>query len=110
MLRVGDTLVPMIFMSDGTHLSIVTCHKPEWSVYLKVGNLSAKIRQILSMDGTVMVTFQPRPIKNCNSSQKQLDEKRQTKREVLNTVLQCILQPLNIRQNPSTTNRYYNVL
>jgi len=30
MLRVGDTLVPLIFMSDGTHLLNVSGVKTEW--------------------------------------------------------------------------------
>jgi hypothetical protein len=31
-LRLGDTLVPLIFMSDGTHLSNVAGDKKEWPV------------------------------------------------------------------------------
>ena len=45
-LRVGDTLVPLIIMSDGTHLSKFAGDKNEWPVYITIGNLSAKLRQM----------------------------------------------------------------
>ena len=45
-LRVGDTLVPLIFMSDGTHLSNFASDKIVWPVFMKIGNLSSKIRQM----------------------------------------------------------------
>jgi hypothetical protein len=45
-LRVGDTVVPVIFMSDITHLSNFAGDKKEWSVYMTIGNLSSKIRQM----------------------------------------------------------------
>ena len=46
MLRVGDTLVSMIILSDGTHLSNSADDKTEWPVYMTIGNLSSKIRQM----------------------------------------------------------------
>jgi len=45
-LRVGDTLVPLIIMSDGTHLSNFAGDRIEWPVFIKIGNLSSKIRQM----------------------------------------------------------------
>jgi len=38
--RVGDTLVPLIFMSDGTHLSNSAGNKKVWPVYMTIGNLT----------------------------------------------------------------------
>jgi len=49
-------------------------------------------------------------IKNRNILHKQLDERWQTNRGVLNKVLWWVLQPLIIEYNPSTKNKYYNVL
>jgi len=43
-LRVRDTLVPLIFMSDGTHLSNFAGDKKERPVYMTIGNRSSKIR------------------------------------------------------------------
>jgi len=110
MLRVGDTLVPLIFMSDGTHLSNFAGDKKEWPVYMTIGNLSSKIRQTPSTHSVIMVALLPIPIKNRNIPQKRLDEQRQTNREVLNEVLRRPLQPLTFKQNPSAGSGYYNVL
>jgi len=65
-LRVGDTLVPLIFMSDGMHLSNFAGDKKEWPVYMKIGNLSSKIRQTPSTHSVVMVALLLIPIKNRN--------------------------------------------
>jgi hypothetical protein len=109
MLRVGDTLVPLNFMSDGTHLSNFAGDKKEWPLYMTIGNLSSKIRQTPSTHSVGMVTLLPIPIMNCNILQKRLDEQRQTNREVLNEVLRWLLQPLTFKQNSSTRSGYYNV-
>ena len=110
MLRVGDTLLPKMFMSNGTHLSNYAGDKKAWPVYLTIGNVSSKICQMPSMHSVVMVTFQRIPIKNCPIRQKRLDEQRHTEREVLNEVLHRVLQPLTCKQNPSANGGYYNVL
>jgi hypothetical protein len=65
-LRVGDTLVPLIFMSDGTHLSNFVSDKKEWPVYMTIGNVSSKIRQMPSTHSVVMVALLPIQIKNRN--------------------------------------------
>jgi len=101
MLRVWDTLVPLIFMSDGTHLSNFAADKNEWPVDMTSGNISSKIRRMPSTHSVVMVALLPIPIKNHNIPQKRLDEQRQTNREVLNDVLWQLLQPLTIKHNPS---------
>jgi len=77
-LRVGDTLVPLIFMSDGTHLSNFAGDNKVWPVYMTIGNLSSKIRQMPSKHSVVMVALLPNPIKNRNIPQKRLDEQPQT--------------------------------
>ena len=46
MLTVGDTQVPLIFRSDGTHLLHFASNKPEWPGYMQIGNLYSKIRQM----------------------------------------------------------------
>jgi len=107
---VGDTLVPLIFMSDGTYLSNFAGDKKEWPVYMTIGNLSSKIRQIPSTHSVVMVALLPIPIKNRNIPRNRLDEQWQTNREVLNEVLRRVLHPLTFKQNPSAESGYYNVL
>jgi hypothetical protein len=106
---VGDTLVSLIFMSDGTHLSNFARDKTEWPVYMTIGNLSSKIRQMPSTHSVVMVALLPIPIKKRNVPQKRLHEQRQTNRVVQNKVLRRLLQPLTFKHNPSTESGYYNV-
>jgi len=36
----GDTVVPMIFLSDATHLTNFSGDKKAWPVYMTIGNLS----------------------------------------------------------------------
>src|SRR5882757_11365679 len=100
MLRLGDTLVPLIFMSDGPHLSNFAGDKKEWAVYMTIGNLSSKIRQMPLAHTVVMVALLPILIKNRNIPQKWLDEQRQTNHEVLNEVLRRVLQPPTFILNP----------
>jgi hypothetical protein len=100
-LRLGDTLVPLIFMSDGTHLSNCAGDKKEWPVYMTIDNLSSKIRQMPSTHSVVMVALLPIPIKNRNIPQKRLDVQRQTNREVLYDVLRRVLQPLTFNTIPT---------
>ena len=45
-LTVWDALVPLIFMSDRTHLSNFAGDKIELPVYMTISNLSSKIRQM----------------------------------------------------------------
>jgi hypothetical protein len=65
-------------MSDGTHLSNFAGDKKEWPLYMTIGNLWAKIRQMPSTNSVVMVTLLPIPIKNRNIPHKRLDGQRQT--------------------------------
>jgi hypothetical protein len=109
-LRLGDTLVPLIFKFDRTHLSNFAGDKKEWPVYMTIGNLSSKIRQMPSTHAVLIVALLPIPVTNSNIPQKWLDKQRQTNQEVMNKVLRQVLQPLIFKQNPNAESRYYNVL
>jgi hypothetical protein len=109
-LRLGDTLVPLIFLSDRTHLSNFAGDKKEWPVYMTLGNLSSKICQMPSAHTVVMVALLPIPIKNHNIPKKWLDKQRQTNRKVTNEVLRWVLQPLTFKQNPNVESGNYNFL
>jgi len=97
-------------MSDGTHLSNFAGNKKEWPVYMTIGNVSSKLRQMPSKNSVVMVALLPIRIKNCNIPHKRLDEQRQTNQEVLNVVLRRELHPLTFKKHPSAESGYYNVL
>jgi hypothetical protein len=107
---VGETLVPFIFLSNGTHLSNFAGDKKQWTVYMTVGNQSLEIRPMSSTHSIVMVALLPIPIKNRNIPQKRLDEQRQTNRPVLKEVLTRVLKHLTCKHNPSTESGYYNAL
>jgi hypothetical protein len=77
MLRLGDTLVPLIFMSNGTNLSNFDGDMTEWPVYMTIGSLFCNIRQMPSTHTFVIVVLLQIPIKNRNTHQKMLDEQRQ---------------------------------
>ena len=106
----GDTQVPLIFMSDGTHFSNFARVTQEWPVYITIGNPSSKICQTPSTHSVVMVALLPSPIKIHNIPQKRMDDQRQTNRQVLKEVLWRVLQPLTFKQHPSADSGYYNVL
>jgi hypothetical protein len=78
MVRLGDTLVPLTFMSDGTHLSNIAGDKKEWPAYMTIRNLSPKVCQMLLTHSVVMVALLLNAIKNRNFPQKRLDEQRHT--------------------------------
>jgi len=109
MVRVRDTLIPLIFKSNGTHLSNFVGDKNDWPVYMTIGNLSSKMHLTPSTHSVVMVALLPIPIKNHNIREKRLDELGQRVREVLNKELRWLLQPLIFTPNPSSGSRYYNV-
>jgi len=75
-LRVGHTLVPLIFMSDGTYPSNFAFNEKEWPVYMTISKLSETIRQMPSTHTVVMVALLPNPIENRNISQRRLGEQQ----------------------------------
>jgi len=109
-LRLRDELVPLIVMSDGTHLSNFTTDKKVWPVYMTIRNSSSKIHQMPAAHTVLMVAHLPIPKHNRKIPQKRLDVQWQTHGEVLNEVLWHVLQPLTFKLNPSAESGYYNVL
>jgi len=105
MLRVRDTLVPLISMSGGTHHSNFAGDKQQCPAYMTIGNQSSKIPQMPSKHSIVIVALLPIPINIRNIPPKRLDEQWQTNREVLNNVLREVLQPLNFEQDPGRQER-----
>jgi hypothetical protein len=56
----------MIIMSDGAHVSNFADDKKEWHVYMTIGNLSSKIRQMLGKHTVAIDPLPSIPIKNHN--------------------------------------------
>jgi hypothetical protein len=97
MLRVGDNLVPLIFMSGGTYHLIVAGDKTMWPVYMTIGNLSWKLRQMPSTHSIVLVALLLIAITPNTIPQTRLDLQQHTHREVLDEVLQSVLLPLTLK-------------
>jgi hypothetical protein len=102
MLTVGDTLVPLIFMSDGTRLLNFAGDKNERPIYMAIGNHYSKICQMPAMHSVLIGSYLPIPLKNLIIHQKRHDERRRTNPEVLNDVVWQVLPPSTFKQNPST--------
>ena len=68
-LRLGDTLVLLIFMSDGTHRLNFTGDNQKWPVYMAIGNQSSKIGQMPSMHIVIMAALLLIPFTNWNIPQ-----------------------------------------
>jgi len=76
-LRVGDTMVPLIFMSDRRHLLNFAGDKKVWPIYMTIRNLSAKVGQMPSTHTIVLVTLFPVSIQNHNIPLMRLEVQRQ---------------------------------
>ena len=109
-LRLRETLVPVIFRSDGTHILIFAGDQKQWPVYMTIGNQSSKICKMPAAHNIVMVALLPIPIKTRNSPQKGLDELGKKHREVLNGVFRQVLQHLTFEHSPNAQTGCYNVL
>ena len=55
--------MPIIFMSDATHLTNFCGDKKAWPIYMTIGNLSAKARMTHTMHGVLLVALLPIPVK-----------------------------------------------
>jgi hypothetical protein len=77
---------------------------------MTIGNLSSKIRQMPLTHKFEMVTPLPIPLKNRNITQKRMDELKQTKREMLNNILQRLVHRLTIMHNCGVESGYFKVL
>jgi len=73
-LSFGDTLLPLIFISDGMHHLHFVCNKKESPVYMTLGRLCSKIHQMPSIHSIVIFTLLLILIKNFHIPQNQLDE------------------------------------
>ncbi|RPA71031.1 hypothetical protein BJ508DRAFT_202336, partial [Ascobolus immersus RN42] len=106
-LRVGQTLVPIIFASDATQLSTHSGDHDVWPIYMSVGNLPSSVRAKPSMNGWILVAILPMPPKKDDSLEKdawgkprcaltaeEKEKYKAYKEDVIHQVLEHILKPL----------------
>jgi len=103
-LPVGQTVVPIIFMSDGTHLTNFCGDKKAWPVYMTIGNLSAAARMKHTMHGVLLVALLPIPVKMRDIPLKKRNAQRERNRMVSQHVLQHVMHGL---LNSETENRNF---
>jgi hypothetical protein len=72
----GDTIVPLIFMSDATHLTNFAGDHKAWSVYMMIGNLYPAVRMRLALQSVLLVGLLPVPIELRDVPARQLDWQR----------------------------------
>jgi len=58
-LPVGSTLIPLLFASDGTHLTNYCGNNKLWPVYMTIGNIASKFRLKPSMHAWLPIAFLP---------------------------------------------------
>src|SRR5690348_17207307 len=55
------TMIPLIFMSDTTHLTNYSGGKQVWLIYMTIGNISSEIRQKPSQMTSITIALIPNP-------------------------------------------------
>jgi len=87
-------LVPIIGMSDQTHLTNFSGDKKAWPVYLTIGNILSKTRNSPNKMAIILVALLPVPPKFASKKTKARSVQRMTNDEVLETVFALIFEPL----------------
>ena len=93
-LEDGDTVVPMIFFSDATHLTNFSGDKKAWPVYMTIGNLSTTIRMAPSYHGILLIALLPIPIKMRDVPISRYNAQKEHNRMIQQHVLCHVLGPL----------------
>jgi hypothetical protein len=94
-IPVGGTLVPLIFLSDSTHLTNFAGDKKAWPVYMTIGNLRSSVRMKPTMHSVVLVALLPQPLKARDVPLAQKNKQKKQNRLIQQTVLDFLLQPLS---------------
>src|SRR5437588_5689512 len=93
MLPAGATIMPIIGMSDQTHLSNFSGDKKVWPVYIVLGNLPVTRHNVPGSIAVLLLVLLPIPPKFSKSSS--ADElQRQINADILQGVFDLIFEPL----------------
>jgi hypothetical protein len=90
----GDTVLPMIFLSDATRLTNFYGNKKAWPVYMKIGNLSTTIRMASSYHCILLIARLPIPIKMRDVPLSQYDTQKEHNQMIQQHVLRHVLGTL----------------
>src|SRR5205807_6416026 len=93
-LPVGSTLVPIIGLSDQTHLTNFSGDKKAWPVYMTVGNILSRTRNSPVKMPVLLLALLPVPPKFTGESARADETQRQINADVLQAVFDLIFAPL----------------
>lgn len=55
----GSTIVPVLLGSDKTHLTVLAGDKHAWPLYLSIGNINSRIRNMPSKNAWLLIAYLP---------------------------------------------------
>jgi hypothetical protein len=84
----GNTVIPIIFISDATHLTNFSGAKKAWTLlYMTIGNQSASTYMVMAMYSMLLVALLPIAIKIRNIPISRYNEQKEYNRMILQHVL-----------------------
>lgn len=86
--------MPVICMSDQTHLTNFSGDKKAWPVYLTIGNIRSRTRNSPSKMAIILVALLPVPPKFSSKTAKTRSAQRMTNDEVLEAVFTFLFEPM----------------
>src|SRR5207302_1835736 len=93
-LLVGSTLVPIIGLSDQTHLTNFSGDKKAWPVYMTVGNILSRTRNSPAKMPILLLALLPVPPKFSGESARADETQRQMNADSLQAAFDLIFAPL----------------
>ncbi|KZS87573.1 hypothetical protein SISNIDRAFT_394649, partial [Sistotremastrum niveocremeum HHB9708] len=87
----SSTIVPVIFATDKTNLSVFSGDKVAWPVYMTVGNIAKEARRKLSNRAWRLVAYLPVAKLDCFETD---DARRAKGWEIYHECMRQILEPL----------------
>jgi hypothetical protein len=90
----GATLVPIIAMSDGTHLSNFSGDQKAWPIYMTIGNIDRETRAKLSSHAVVLLALLPVANKLKAANEKNRSLQSEQNRYIVVEVMKVIMESL----------------
>jgi len=87
-------VVPIIGLSDQTHLTNFSGDKKAWPVYMTIGNILSRTRSSPAKMPILLLAFLPVPPKFTGDSARANEAQQQTNAYVLRAVFDLVLAPL----------------
>ena len=114
-LPAGAALVPIMLLSDSTHLTSYVGDKKIWPVYMTIGNLSSTVRMKPKSHSVVMIALLPEKFKHSEQIGITKTAQASWDHQIIHEVLKVVLQPLfdhsrNVDPNDLSPSPYFHAL